>query len=126
MWEIHTDSGQMAFEGRLQRNHQIDSKRGKLCQMQGGGKRGEQRPNREKTQETHRRRKGKETEQRLRGEGHLTGNPWQEGVQRGREALAGSEAWCPPALQLPRVLGLGLRSDAHPMPMPDIGQLSNT
>lgn len=32
-----------------------------------------------------------ETEQRLEGEGHLTGNHRQEGVQRVREALAGSE-----------------------------------
>lgn len=52
-----------------------------------------------------------ETEQRLEGEGHLPGNHWQESVRRVREALAGSEAWCPPGLQLPRVLGRGLHSD---------------
>lgn len=79
---ILTDPGQMAFEEGLRRNHQIDSKRENSAR---GGGRGESQEHRGPTGKRCRKPMGgveeTETEQRLEGEGHLTGNHWQEGVR---------------------------------------------
>lgn len=80
LWGVYADSGQSAFEEGLRRNHRLTVRKKTLPVAGGQGSEEYRGPTGKRC------RKpvgsvGGDSEQRLKGEGHLTGNHWQEGVR---------------------------------------------
>lgn len=69
---------------------------------------------------------GGDSEERLKGEGHLTGNHWQEGAQSVEGGPSRPGVTVP--IWLAAAQGTGTRPslNACSVPMPDIGRPSNT